>query len=341
MRSFSSHAGALVALMALCAVIAACSIGPSSSSGTNTPVASGSATASVTADTNGTPTAPPVIPTATTPPGSPSPTPIPCPRSDTPFGSFIHTANASNSAGDYTIITLPALYCQPTAILRVTPNWNPNGSGVYNNHPIGVFYIAGSTQRWAIFNQDIAAIPNGAAFNVDYGFPIGDAALCVHTATAASITNNYTKIGCETGSDNPNTIMIATPNWNSPGAKVYNNHPIGVFHSGNTWYVFNEDIAAMPTNVTFNIARVNGFVQTATAGNISGNVTFINIAAINGHPEAKLQVTQNWNPGAGGGVYNKHNIGVYYIGGSTQRWAIFNQDHAAMTPNASFNVTYS
>ena len=135
--------------------------------------------------------------------------------------------------------------------------------------------------------------------------------------------------------------MIATPNWNSPGAKVYNNHPIGVFHSGNTWYVFNEDIAAMPTNVTFNIARVNGFVQTATAGNISGNVTFINIAALNGHPEAKLQVTQNWNPGAGSGVYNKHNIGVYYIGGSTQRWAIFNQDHAAMTPNASFNVTYS
>jgi hypothetical protein len=70
-------------------------------------------------------------------------------------------------------------------------------------------------------------------------------------------------------------------------------------------------------------------------------VTFINIAAINGHPEAKLQVTQNWNPGAGAGVYNNHNIGVYYIGGSTQRWAIFNQDHAAMTPNASFNVTYS
>ena len=76
-------------------------------------------------------------------------------------------------------------------------------------------------------------------------------------------------------------------------------------------------------------------------GEISGNVTFINIAAINGHPEAKLQATQNWNPGAGSGVYNNHNIGVYYIGGSTQRWAIFNQDHAAMTPNASFNVTYS
>src|SRR5690242_17849214 len=128
MRSFSSHAGALVALMALSAVIAACAIGPSSSSGTNTPVASGSATASVTADTNGTPTALPVIPTATTPPGGSTPTPIPCPRSDTPFGSLIHTATVANTSSHVTIIAASALYCQPTAILRVTPNWNPNGA---------------------------------------------------------------------------------------------------------------------------------------------------------------------------------------------------------------------
>jgi hypothetical protein len=342
MRSVYSRAGALVALLAVFAVIAACAIGPSSSSGTKTPTANGSATASATADTNGTPTAAPVIPTATTPPGVPTATPIPCPRSDTPFGSLIHTASSRNSAGDYTIITDSALYCQPNAILRVTPNWNPSGGvGIYNNHPIGVWYIGGSTQRWAIFNQDFAAIPNGAAFNVDYGFAIGGATLCVHTATAATISGNTTKIGCETGSDNPNTIMIATPNWNSPGSGVYNNHPIGVYHGGNSWYVFNEDLAAMPVNTTFNLARVNGFVQTATAGNITGDYTTINLAALNGHPGLKLQVTQNWNPGAGSGVYNKHNIGVFYIAGSIQRWAIFNQDLAAMTPGASFNVTYS
>jgi hypothetical protein len=110
----------------------------------------------------------PVIPTATTPPGGSTPTPIPCPRSDTPFGSLIHTATAANTSGHVTIIAASALYCQPTAILRVTPNWNPNGAGVYNNHPIGVYYIAGATQRWAIFNQDHAAMTPNASFNVTY-----------------------------------------------------------------------------------------------------------------------------------------------------------------------------
>jgi hypothetical protein len=36
-----------------------------------------------------------------------------------------------------------------TAILRVPPNSNSNGAGVYNNHPIDVYYIGGSAQRWA------------------------------------------------------------------------------------------------------------------------------------------------------------------------------------------------
>ena len=45
-----------------------------------------------------------------------------------------------------------------------TPNYNPGGgSGTYNNHPVGVFYIGA---RWAIFNQDLASMLNNAAFNV-------------------------------------------------------------------------------------------------------------------------------------------------------------------------------
>jgi hypothetical protein len=121
----------------------------------------------------------PIIPTATNSPGSPSPTPIPCPRLDSPIGSFIHTANASNTSGHITITAAPALYCQPNAILRVTPNRNPSGgAGVYNNHPIGVYYIGGivggiggvggGSQRWAILNQDHAAMTPGASFNVTY-----------------------------------------------------------------------------------------------------------------------------------------------------------------------------
>jgi hypothetical protein len=48
----------------------------------------------------------------------------------------------------------------------VTPNWNPGGAGgTYNDHPIGVWYHD-AAQKWAVFNQDRASMPDGAAFNV-------------------------------------------------------------------------------------------------------------------------------------------------------------------------------
>ncbi|MCA1740779.1 MAG: hypothetical protein LC740_18750, partial [Actinobacteria bacterium] len=55
----------------------------------------------------------------------------------------------------------------PNAVLYVTQNWNPGGreGGTYNDHPVGVWYDT-NREKWAIFNQDRAAIPEGAAFNV-------------------------------------------------------------------------------------------------------------------------------------------------------------------------------
>jgi hypothetical protein len=72
---------------------------------------------------------------------------------------FIHVAAAANISGNYTSITYPT----PSAsdIVMVTPNWT--AGSVYNNHPIGVFFTAG---KWAIFNQDLVAMPAGTAFNV-------------------------------------------------------------------------------------------------------------------------------------------------------------------------------
>jgi hypothetical protein len=210
---------------------------------------------------------------------------------------------------------------------------------VYNNHPIGVFYIS-AQKRWAIFNQDFAAIPTGAAFTLAYGYEIADAPLCAHTATAGSISFNHTLVSCESGADTTTTRLFVTPNWNSPGSGVYVNHPLGVYHIGNQWYVFTQDLAAMPVNATFNVARGgSGFTHVATAATITNNYTVLNNAAINGKPSALLQVTPNWNPGGASGVYNNHNIGVFYISASG-RWAVFNQDKAAMTPNAAFNVSY-
>lgn len=74
--------------------------------------------------------------------------------------AFAHVATAGNSTSNWTCIDNTATNNIPSAIVLATPNWN---NSVYINHPIGVFY---TSNRWCIFNQDIAAMPVGAAFNV-------------------------------------------------------------------------------------------------------------------------------------------------------------------------------
>lgn len=79
---------------------------------------------------------------------------------------FIHRATSESIAENSTYIENRLINANPEAILFVTQNWNPGGNGdTYNDHPVGVWYDA-SRQRWAIFNQDREAMPDGAAFNV-------------------------------------------------------------------------------------------------------------------------------------------------------------------------------
>lgn len=79
---------------------------------------------------------------------------------------FTHRANPSNITDNSTYIDNPLTNEDPNVILQVTQNWNPKGGpGTYNNHPIGVWYDS-DRERWAIFNQDRAAMPDGADFNV-------------------------------------------------------------------------------------------------------------------------------------------------------------------------------
>lgn len=79
------------------------------------------------------------------------------------------------------------------------------------------------------------------------------------------------------------------------------------------------------------------FVQQATPENVSANSTYIDNPLTNANPDAVLIITQNWNPGGGGGRYNDHPVGVWYDSGR-EKWAIFNQDRAEMPDDAAFNV---
>ncbi len=80
--------------------------------------------------------------------------------------AFVHRAAPENIVNNSTYLDNALANGDPDAILYVTQNWNPGGSrGTYNDHPVGVWYDA-NRLRWAIFNQDLAAMPEGAAFNI-------------------------------------------------------------------------------------------------------------------------------------------------------------------------------
>ncbi len=79
---------------------------------------------------------------------------------------FVHRATTESISSNSTYLDNRLINDNPDAILSVTQNWNPEGDdGIYNDHPVGVWYDD-PTGRWAIFNEDRASMPEGAAFNV-------------------------------------------------------------------------------------------------------------------------------------------------------------------------------
>src|SRR5690348_16462218 len=76
------------------------------------------------------------------------------PLSSGGFIQLIAQASQANLRGAYLYINNPQLNGSSLAILEVTQNWNPFGlGGVYNNHPIGVWYDP-TFGEWTIFNED-------------------------------------------------------------------------------------------------------------------------------------------------------------------------------------------
>jgi hypothetical protein len=81
--------------------------------------------------------------------------------------AFVHHATTENITDHWTYIDHPLTNNNPKAVLYVTPNWNPHDEEhtVHTPHPIGVWYHY-DRGRWAIFNEDKAAMTEGAHFNV-------------------------------------------------------------------------------------------------------------------------------------------------------------------------------
>lgn len=162
----------------------------------------------------------------------------------------------------------------------------------------------------------------------------------IQQATTTNSNKNFTAINATLTNNKPNAAVFVTQNVTPNGnGQVFNAHAEGVWFDQTNWAVFNEDNIQMTQQAAFNVwipkKTQTNFIQQATTANIAGGSTVIDNPLVNNKPNAVLFVTQNWNPGGNGGVFNPHPIGVAFNNGS---WAIFNEDGAAMTPQASFNV---
>ncbi|HEV2659571.1 MAG TPA: hypothetical protein VGU68_03175, partial [Ktedonobacteraceae bacterium] len=125
---------------------------------------------------------------------------------------YAHTTSTSNITNNWTNLDNSVTNNNAQAVVFVTPNWNPgNTMGVYDTHPIGVWHHNG---KWPIFNQDRAAMPVGASFNV-YALPQANADdVFVYTATTANSTNYSTTINSSYSDHQSSAILLVTPNWN-------------------------------------------------------------------------------------------------------------------------------
>ncbi len=168
--------------------------------------------------------------------------------------TFVHRATDGNSRGDYTILSDPRINGDPDAVVLVVPVPDRGSAGdeAYD-HNIGVWYVP-EKNKWAIFNQDMAAVTAEATFEVvipqaDEGF--------VHRAGPADTFGNVTYLVDPLLNGKLDADVSVTQNWNPGGGEgVYNDHPVGVLYDEDVsqWFVYNEDGARMPGGAAFNVA---------------------------------------------------------------------------------------
>ncbi len=166
---------------------------------------------------------------------------------------FVHKATAKNSRGDYTYVSESRTNGNANAIVLASPTQvQKNTKSDSYQHHIGVWYES-RKQQWAIFNEDLAAVPEGATFNVVV--PKASASF-VHRAKTDNISGASTYLDSQLTNGKPDAVLSATQNWNPGGGPgVYNDHPIGTVYEARRekWAIYNKDGAPMPEGAAFNI----------------------------------------------------------------------------------------
>jgi hypothetical protein len=263
-------------------------------------------------------------------------------HADTKASHFVWTATSSNISTNGTLINNLATNDEPGALLFVTPNFDPGGvNGVYDNSPIGVYYDA-SASEWSIFNENVAAMPVDASFNV-FVEPAATADAFTVTASASNIAGDTALIDSSATNDAPDAVLQATQVYNG----AYNDNVAGVYYDGSEWGVFNEGDVAMATGTEYNVlvGPAEGG-KTATLKGTRTNIAAAGGSAVSlganattaGDSNAFILDTPIWDPkGSCGCKYDTSQTGVSYF---PSQWNVFNQSEGTVTPKTDFNLLY-
>jgi hypothetical protein len=149
--------------------------------------------------------------------------------------------------------------------LRRTANHTfPRGTlaGTFNPHPVGVRYYP-STKKLAIFNEDNAAMPISAAFNVMVGSaPSNGGRTGLVTVTKFDHHIGTVLVNNPASNNNPNNVTFVTQVFN-PGGKggkggIGDAHPLAVAYPNPGTMIFkelldNSDFTTAPLGAHFNV----------------------------------------------------------------------------------------
>ena len=146
-------------------------------------------------------------------------------------GSFVHVSNASSISGFASVFSDSSTDSLPERIVLVTQNWTAGGAGLYNPHPIGVFY--GGDAKWHIANLDGATMQQPLGFNIYAQEPSPNAFRV--TATSGNLNS-----GVQVRLDHP--LLDNTPCARPQVTRLFGAGPISgnfdVFYAGGKWWIY-------------------------------------------------------------------------------------------------------
>ncbi|HEY6063748.1 MAG TPA: hypothetical protein VIV35_09075, partial [Chitinophagaceae bacterium] len=161
---------------------------------------------------------------------------------------IIYTSDEKNISSNSAFLSDGELNNNPKAIIIVEADANARAA---NPHPVGVWYTG---SQWAIFNQDMAAMPAGVTFIITWNNPGVNA--FYQKLAKENLSNGKMIIDNPSLNNNPSASFFVSQVWNPEGfGGIYNNSDINVEYDKQfgKWMVRNMNGMGLPDGSAYNI----------------------------------------------------------------------------------------